>query len=91
MEKVSFAEVIRGQVQENTKSTVIQVIKEKDELVRDTVDKKRCMVIFGLQEKYLVKFVREREEKELANKIIDIVQDSEQGLEKEVEEVHRIG
>ena len=40
-EKVSFAEVIRRQVQENTKSTVIQVIKEKDELVRDAVDKKR--------------------------------------------------
>ena len=59
-EKVSFAEVIRRQVQENTKSTVIQVIKEKDELVRDAVDKKRCIVIFGLKEKKnSVKFVRD--------------------------------
>ena len=49
------------------------------------------MVIFGLQEKNPVKFVREREEKELAKEIIEIVQDREQGLEKEVEEVHRIG
>ena len=91
-EKVNFAEMIQRQVQENTKSTVIQVIKEKDELVRDAVDKKRSMVILGLQEKKNpVTFVREREEKELAKEIIKIVQDREQGLEKEVEEVHRIG
>ena len=82
-EKVSFVEVIRRQVQENTKSTVIQVIKEKDELVRDAVDKNRCMVILGLQgKKNPLKFVREREEKELAKEIIEIAQDREQGLEK---------
>ena len=49
------------------------------------------MVIFGLQEKKNpVTFVREKEEKELAKEIIEIVQDREQGLDKEVEEVHRI-
>ena len=50
-EKVIFAEVVKKQIQEKTKDTVIQVIKEKEELVRDTVDKKKCMVIFGLPEK----------------------------------------
>ena len=71
---------------------MIQVIKEKEELVRDTVDKKKCMVIFGLPEKKNpVKFVREREEKEVAQKLIKAIQDEGQELEKEVEEVYRLG
>ncbi len=49
-EKVSFTEVVKKQIEENTKNTVIQVIKEKEVLVRDTVDKK-YVVFFGLQEK----------------------------------------
>lgn len=77
-EKVSFTEVVKKQIQENTKDTVIQVIKEKEVLVRDTVDKKKCMVFFRLQEKKnLVKSVREREEKELVRKIITLVQEEE--------------
>ena len=50
-EKVSFAEIIKKQIQDNTKDTVIQIIKEKENLVRDTVDRKKCFVIYGLQEK----------------------------------------
>ena len=50
------------------------------------------MVFYGLQEKKnLVKFEREREERELVKGIIKMVQDEEQGLEGEVEEMHRIG
>ena len=91
-EKVIFAEVVKRQIQEKTKDTVIQVIKEKEELVRDTVDKKKCMVIFGLPEKKNpVKFVREREEKEVVQKLIKAIQDEGQELEKEVEEVYRLG
>ena len=29
----------------------MQVIKEKENLVRDMVDRKRCIVIYGLQDK----------------------------------------
>ncbi len=43
-EKVSFTEVVKKQIQEKTKDRVIQVIKEKEVLVRDTVEKKKCMV-----------------------------------------------
>ena len=51
-ENISFAEVIKKQIQDKTKDTVIQIVKEKEEdLVRDTVDRKKCMVIYGLQEK----------------------------------------
>ena len=90
-EKASFRKVVKQQIQEKTKDTVIQVIKEKDNLVRYTVDKKKCMVIFGLQEKRNpVKMVREREEKKLVRNIVSLVQDEEQGMEREIE-VYRIG
>ena len=56
--KVTFTEVVK---QEKTKDTVIQVIKEKEKLVHDTVDRNKCIVIFGLQEKKnLNRYVRER-------------------------------
>ena len=91
-EKVSFSEVVKKQIQEKTQDVVIQVIKEKEDLVRDTVDKKKCLVIFGLKEKKnLNKYVREREERELVKKIIQTVQESTQELEKDVEETYRIG
>ena len=44
-EKVSFAEVVKKQIHDKTKDTVIQVIKEKEDLMRDAVDRKKCMVI----------------------------------------------
>ena len=91
-EKIKFTEVVRRQIQEKTKDTVIQVIKEKEELVRDTVDKRKCLVIFGLREKKIPnKYVREKEEKELARQVIQFVQDSAQGIDQEIEEIHRIG
>ncbi|MPC93715.1 hypothetical protein E2C01_088855 [Portunus trituberculatus] len=48
-EQVKFSEVVKRQIQENTKVAVIEIIKEKD-LVRDTVDKKKSFVIFGMKE-----------------------------------------
>jgi len=91
-EKMSFREVIQQQIREKTKDTVIKVIKENEDLVRDTVDKKKCLVIFGLKEKKNpIRFIREKEDKELAKKIITAVQDEDQGLEKELEEAYRIG
>ena len=84
-EKVQFSEVIKRQVQENTKDTVIKVIKEKEDLVRDTVDKKKSFVIFGMKEKNPNKFTREHKERERAKGIIKKVQDSVQTLDQEVE------
>lgn len=91
-EQVKFSEVVKKQILEKTKDTVIQVIKEKEVLVRDTVDKKKCMVIFGLNEKKNPnKFAREREEREVAKQVIKTVQDSTQNFDQEVEEVIRLG
>ncbi|MPC77896.1 hypothetical protein E2C01_072365 [Portunus trituberculatus] len=82
-EKVFFAEVVKQQ---------IKVIKEKEELVRDMVDKRMCIVIYGLEEKKNpVKFVREEDEKEMVKEIISVVQDKEQSLDKETEEIYELG
>ena len=67
-ENICFAEVIKKQIQDKTKDTVIPMIKEKENLVRDTVDRKKCMVIYGLQEKKNAnKYGREREERVVKN------------------------
>ena len=39
-ENISFAEASKRQIKDKTKDTVIQVIKEKEGLVRDMADKK---------------------------------------------------
>ncbi|MPC59911.1 hypothetical protein E2C01_053940 [Portunus trituberculatus] len=68
------------------------MIKEKEDLVRDAVDKKKSFVIYGMREKKNPnKFTREREEREIAKTIIKRVQDSTQEFDQKVEEVIRLG
>ncbi|MPC70408.1 hypothetical protein E2C01_064657 [Portunus trituberculatus] len=91
-EKLKFSEVVRRQIQENIKFAVIEVIKEKEDLVQDAVDKKKSFVIFGMKEKKNPnKFTREREERELNKSVIKRVQESTQEFDQEVEEVIRLG
>ena len=79
-------------MKEKTRETMVQVIKEKHNLVRETVDKKKCVVVFGVIEKRNpVKFVRDREDMEIAKGVINKIQDKNQELEKDIEEVFRIG
>ena len=60
-EKVSLAEVIKKQIQEKTQDAVLKVIKEKEDVVRDTVERNRYMVIFGLNEKKTQLSLQEKE------------------------------
>ncbi|MPC53081.1 hypothetical protein E2C01_046965 [Portunus trituberculatus] len=88
--KLNF-QTVKRQIQENTKVAVIEVIKEKEDLVRDTVDKKKSFVIFGMKEKKNSnKFMREGEERDLAKTVIKRVQDSTQELHQDMEEVIRL-
>ncbi|MPC89793.1 hypothetical protein E2C01_084753 [Portunus trituberculatus] len=78
-ERVKFSEVVRRQIQENAKVTVIQIIKEKEDLVRDAEDKKKSFLIYGMREKKSPnKFTREHEERKMAKTVIKQVQDSTQ-------------
>lgn len=45
-QKASFKDIVKQQSHDNMKQAVIKVIKEKEELVRDAVDKK-CIVILN--------------------------------------------
>ena len=71
---VSFAEVLKKQIQDKANNTVIQIIKQKEGLMRDTMDRKKCMVIYGLHDrKDPNKYGREREELELVKKVMQKV------------------
>ena len=77
---------------EDIKDKIVSVIKEKKKLVRDTVDKVKCVVIFGLKEEIIVNALeRERKEKEKIGKIIATVTGEEGQSVRSVEEYHRIG
>ena len=92
-EKVNFKKVMENQIkEENISKAVVRVIKEKQGLVRDTVEKKKCVVVFGIKdEKMPVRYDREKFEKKIAVDIVKEVEDEGKKLEEEIEEVVRIG
>ena len=89
----SFKKILESQkkAKEDIKSNVVSVIKEKEKLVRDTVDKVKCVVIFGIkEEKNVNRLEREQKEKEKVNEVLKEVIDENQPMGM-VEEVYRIG
>ena len=91
-EKVKFSEVVKRQIQENTKIAVIEVIKKKKTWCGIQWTRRKSFVIFGMKKKKNPnKFTRKREERELGKTVIKQVQDSTQELDQEMEEVIRLG
>ena len=93
-EKISFQEIMQSQSREKTDLTseIVKVIKQKESMVRDTVDKKKCIVIYGLKEE--TEPIRTKREKEQRMKVDDVVrnvQGEEDEWVNEIEEVHRLG
>ncbi len=71
---------------------MVNVIKTNESLVRETVDKKKCIIVFGVKEiQEINKAVREKELKEIINKMVGKVQEKGRCLVDEVEEYHRVG
>ena len=93
--KIDFKLIIDQQNKENKENLekeVIRVIKKKEALVRDTVDKKKCVIVFGLKERVQpVTTTREREELVLAKEVVASVKEVNSEIEEEVEEVYRLG
>ena len=82
----------KKQIQDNTKNTVIQIIKEKENLVRDTVDRKKMLCNLQTTRKEKSQQIRKRERGERnSKKVIGQEQDHTQSLEQEVEETHKFG
>ena len=95
-EQESFKKIMEGQIrEENVTKTVVKVIKEKSSLVRDTVEKKRSVVVFGLkEEKMPLRHEREVREKKVAEGVLVAVQDGNteaRALGDDIEEVVRLG
>ncbi len=71
-EKVSFIELVHNQIEEETKDTVVKVIEEKEAMMRDTLEKKKYVIMFDLQEKKNpARHAREREEKSWQEKSLE--------------------
>ena len=71
---------------------VINVIKQEKRLVRDTVEKVKCLVIFGIpEEKILNKMEREEKEKEKVKKVLVAASGDEGITGIKVEDIFRIG
>ena len=90
----SLMHIIEQQKKEKQEmeSKIVSVIKEKKKMVRDTVDKVKCVILFGVKEENIVdRLERERKEKEKIRKIVtEGVEDEERAM-GQVEEFYRIG
>jgi len=70
---------------------VVKVIKEKENIVRHTVKKKKCVIIFGVKEKMLpMRPTREKEEMKVVREILKAVQEENSDQNEEIE-VYRLG
>ena len=89
----SFRKILDSQqkAKDEMKNKVVSVIKEKEKLVRDTVDKVKCVVIFGItEEKIDNKIERETMEQGKVKEVLMQVVEENQTMTM-VEEIHRIG
>ena len=71
---------------------VVSVIKDRKKMIRDTVDKVKCVVVFGLEEAHIEdRLERERKEKEKIRKVLTEVVEEGDRVVGQVEECYRLG
>ncbi len=92
---VDFKEIMKQQEEEhknNLERNIIQVIRNKENVVVDMIDKRRSVIIFGLKEK-IVNNRSERREEELkvAREIVQEVEGDNPEAVEEIEELRRLG
>ena len=73
-------------------SSVVRVIKEKEQLVRDAVDRTKCVILFGDIEKE-IRAPQERKEADMikVREVIAEIDEDARGWAQDVEEVRRLG
>ena len=76
-EKVNFKEIMDKEFQQREEvvaKTVLKVIKERPNVVRDSVEKKKCVIIFGLKEEVLpIRNAREQHERKAVEEIMETI------------------
>lgn len=97
-EQVNLKEIMENQIkqkEEVVEKTVLKIIKEKPNVVRDSVEKKKCVVVFGLKEEALpIRSVREQHERKVAEEVVQTIDEEQEGgskISEEIEEVFRLG
>ena len=97
-EQVNLKEIMEKQFkqrEEVVEKTVLKVIKEKPNVVRDSVEKKKCVIVFGLKEEALpIRNVREQHERKVAEEVVEVVCEEQDGgskISEEIEEVFHLG
>ena len=93
-EKISFKEIMESQNREKNDLTkeIVKVIKQKESVLRDTVDKKKCVIIYGLKEEIEpIRAKREKEQRMMVDDVVRNVQGEGNEWVNEIEEVHRLG
>ncbi|XP_076032713.1 uncharacterized protein LOC143020304 isoform X2 [Oratosquilla oratoria] len=90
--KVSFTDIVKQQLKEHTEDSVIKVMRQKENIVRDLADKKKCIIILGMEEKHNTdRTTRIKEENEKVSQLLESVQEDEPGIMKQIEEKFRLG
>ena len=94
-QETDIREIMKQQQIEHKKhmeKDIVRIIKQKEKIIRNTVQKKMCVIVFGDKEKDIpLKATREREEVKRAKEIITaVVEDGEEVVEQ-MEEVYRLG
>ena len=90
----SLRKIMQDQEQEKKeiKEQVVQVIKEKQKFVRTTIDRVKCVVVFGVKESNIPnKLEREEVEKNRLRQVLSTVVGEEEETMRFVEEYHRLG
>ena len=93
-EKICFKEIMQSQYREKTDLTneIVKVIKQKESIVRDTIDKKKCFIIYGLKEETEpIRAKREKVQRMMVDDVVKNVQGEDNDWVNEIEEVHRLG
>ena len=93
-ENINFKKIVKEQAMANNTAItdkVIKVIKEKPEVVIDTVEKKKSVVLAGIKEEFLPrKQDRDKQERKIVGEVLEAIQE-EGDLVCEIDEVFRLG
>ena len=94
--ETDLRKIIKDQQQEQKEQLekeMIKVLKKKEDVIRGVIDKKKCAIVFGLKEEHNpVRSKREKDELQNIKKLIKVFnEEEEEAIEKEIDEVGRIG
>ena len=94
---IALEEIVKEQKEEREREkkqfadNVVHVLKEKEKVVRETIDRGKCIIVFGDVENHIKDIkARKKSDEEMVKKVIERL-DNDNGWINELEEVQRLG